>query len=167
MLYSSHADAGLRIRRHEGVELRARGLIRKEKNMAGQTYAEIQMKLELRRKALAANIDEVAHLEVPWKRLDVLLEQVRVLTAQQASLTASKQEVSKQIAELLRQGQFLATFLDAGLRQHFGNRAEKLVEFGLQPFRSKPRIRMVDADGNIVKKPRSKTPTSPTSPDTE
>jgi hypothetical protein len=135
--------------------------------MAGQTYAEIQKRLQLRSKALAANIDKVAHLEVPWKQLDSLLEQVNVLTAQQASLTASKQEVSKQIAELLRQGRFLATFLDAGFRQHFGNRAEKLVEFGLQPFRSQPRIREVDADGNTVKKSRSKKPKTPASPDIE
>jgi hypothetical protein len=146
---------------------RARGLVRKDKDMAGQTYAEIQKRLQLRSKALAANIDEVAHLEVPWKQLDSVLEQVEVLTTQQANLTASKQEVSKQIAELLRQGQFLVTFLDAGLRQHFGNRAEKLVAFGLQPFRSQPRIREVDADGNPVKKPRSKKPKAPASPDIE
>ena len=135
--------------------------------MAGQTYAEMQKRLKLRSKALAANIDEVAHLEVPLKQLDSVLEQVEVLTTQQADLTASKQEVSKQIAELLRQGLFLVTFLDAGLRQHFGNRAEKLVAFGLQPFRSQPRIREVDADGNPVKKPRSKKPKAPASPDIE
>ena len=135
--------------------------------MAGQTYAEIQKRLELRSKALAANSAELSHLEVPRVKLDALLGQVGELTAQQASLTASKQEVSKQIAELLRQGQFLVTFLDAGLRQHFGNRAEKLVAFGLQPFRSQPRIREVDADGNPVKKPRSKKPKAPASPDIE
>jgi len=135
--------------------------------MAGQTYAEIQKRLELRSKTLAENSDEVAHLEVPRKQLEALLEQVKALTTQQASLTASKQEVSKQIAELLRQGLFLVTFLDAGLRQHFGNRAEKLVAFGLQPFRSQPRIREVDADGNPVKKPRSKKPKAAAAPDIE
>lgn len=135
--------------------------------MAGQTYAEIQKRLELWSKALAANSEEIAHLEGPRKQLEALLEQVKALTARQASLTASKQEVSKQLAELHRQGRFLDTFLAAGLRQHYGNRTEKLVEFGLQPFRSQPRIREVDADGNIVKKPRSKKPKAPASPDNE
>lgn len=119
--------------------------------MAGKPYAVIQKKLELKSKALAANSAELAHLEVPRARLDAVLDGVKDLTAQQASLTARKQEVSKRLAELLRDGEKLMTFLDAGIRQHYGNRSEKLVEFGLQPFRSQPRIRLVGPDGEPLK----------------
>ena len=119
--------------------------------MAGQNRAGIQKKSELRSKALAANRNELPHLEVPLNKLDVLLGQAKDLTAQQASLTASKQEVSKRLTAVLREVQFLNTFLDAGIREHYGNRAEKLVEFGLQPFRSQPRIRLVGPDGKPVK----------------
>jgi hypothetical protein len=119
--------------------------------MAAQTYAEIRNRLELRSKALASNSGELSHLEVPRGKLDALPDQVKDLTAQQASLSASKQEVSKRLAELLREGLFLLTFLDAGVKQHYGNRSEKLTEFGLQPFRSQPRIRLVGPDGKPLK----------------
>lgn len=39
-----------------------------------------------------------------------------------------------------------------GKREHYGNRAEKLVEFGLRPFRSQPRVRLVGPDGKPVKR---------------
>lgn len=120
--------------------------------MAGQTYAEIQKKSELQSKALVANSDEVPHLTLPVGKLETLLGQAKDLTAQQASLTASKQEVSKRLAEVMREIRFLSTFLDVGIREHFGNRSEKLVEFGLQPFRSQPRIRLVGPDGKPVKR---------------
>lgn len=131
--------------------------------MAAQTYAEIRKRLELRSKALAANSSELSHMEVPRGKLDALLEQVKDLTAQQASLAASKQEVSKRLAELLREGLFLLSFLDAGVKHHYGNRSEKLVEFGLQPFRSQPRIRVVDEDGKPVKR-GSRKPELPETP---
>jgi len=120
--------------------------------MPYQTYAVTRKKLELRSKALAANIEQIPHLEAPLARLDVLLALLKDLTAQQASLTASRQEVSKQIAELNDEAQKLMTFLDVGVKQHYGNRSEKLVEFGQQPFRSKPRIRRVGPDGKPLKR---------------
>jgi hypothetical protein len=33
-----------------------------------------------------------------------------------------------------------------------GNQSEKLVEFGVKPFRSAPRVRLVGPDGQPVKK---------------
>ncbi len=120
--------------------------------MPYQTYAVTQKKLELRSKSLAANIEELPHLEAPLARLDALLALLKNLTAQQASLTAARQEVSKQIAERTDEAQKLMTFLDVGVKQHYGNRSEKLVEFGQQPFRSKPRIRRVGPDGKPLKR---------------
>jgi len=73
------------------------------------------------------------------------------LTTEQANLTAKKQDVSKRIADLAREGNALVNVLDVTLRQHYGNRAEKLAEFGLQPFRSRPRIVRVGPDGKRLK----------------
>jgi len=120
--------------------------------MAGKTYAVIQKSLDLRSKALAANSVELPQLEISRGKLDGLLGEVKDLTAQQASLTASKQEVSKRLAELMRDGEILRGFLDAGVKEHYGNRSEKLVEFGLQPFRPQPRIRLVGPDGKPLKR---------------
>jgi hypothetical protein len=134
----------------------------RRKDMAGRTYPVIQKKLELRSKALAANREELSHLEVPRGQLDGLLGEVKDLTAQQASLAASKQDVSKRLAKLMRDGEVLMSFVDAGIKQHYGNQSEKLVEFGLQPFRPRPRVRLVGPDGELVK-PTSVT-TEPSAP---
>ena len=119
--------------------------------MGSRTYPVIQKRLELKSKALAANREELFHLEVPLVKLDGVLVEVKDLTAQQASLAAAKQDVSKRLATLMREGEVLMAFVDAGIKQHYGNRSEKLVEFGLQPFRPRPRIRLVGPDGETVK----------------
>ena len=87
--------------------------------------------------ALLANIAELPHLEVPRAKLQALLEEVRTLVSQQDVHTASKQQVSQRLKVLLADGKKLATFLRTGIKEHFGNRNEKLVEFNVQPFRRK------------------------------
>jgi hypothetical protein len=70
---------------------------------------------------------------------------------QQAALTASKQDASKQFRDLIVEGQRLATGMTRFLQQNYGTRSEKLAEFGLQPFRGR--------------KPRTaKNPVPPTTP---
>lgn len=89
--------------------------------------------------ALAANIKELPHLEAHRALLVAMLAQVQEISAQQAAMAASKQEATKRLRELFGEGRKLATFLRAGIRQHYGNRSEKLVEFDLQPFRARVR----------------------------
>jgi hypothetical protein len=125
-------------------------------------YAVTQKKAELRSKALATNSAELPQLELSRLRLESLMGQLKDLTAQQASLTASKQEVCRRLAEVVNEVQKLMTFLDFGVKEHYGNRAEKLVEFGLQPFRSQPRVRLVGPDGQPLK-PRPVKPAPPAS----
>lgn len=86
-----------------------------------------------------ANTGDVDHLEKHLGKLETFMIQVDEIEKQQALLTASKQEASKQLRTLLVDGSKVATFIKAGLREHYGHRAEKLVEFGLQPFRGRPR----------------------------
>lgn len=69
---------------------------------------------------------------------------------QQAALTAQKQEVSKALGEIINESRKMMTFLDTGLRLHYGNRSERLVAFGQQPFRSQPRVRIVGPDGRPI-----------------
>jgi len=120
--------------------------------MPYQKYSIVLQKLELRSKALATNIEETPELAVSLATLDGFLASLRELTTEQARLTAAKQDVSQRIAELIDKAQKLLTFLDLGVKQHYGNRAEKLVEYGVQPFRSKPRTRRVGPDGKPLKK---------------
>lgn len=107
--------------------------------MARDRQAETVREWRMLVKSGKSNTGDVVHLEGHIDRLDVFLTQVDDIEKQQAALTASKQEASKQLRALLVEGTKVATFIKAGLREQYGRRAEKLVEFGLQPFRGRPR----------------------------
>lgn len=107
--------------------------------MARETYGETLNGWQELATSLAANSGELSHLEAHRARLAELLAQAQALSTQQAALTASKQEVTKSLAGVLDEGKKLSTFLRVGVKQHYGNRAEKLVEFGLRPFRRRRR----------------------------
>jgi hypothetical protein len=86
---------------------------------------------------LAANGDDLKHLEISRARLAAIAAQAEAMKKQQAAQRAAKQEATKQLQEMLSEGQRLATLLRQAVKQHYGIRAEKLTEFGLQPFRGR------------------------------
>jgi hypothetical protein len=85
----------------------------------------------------AANASELPQLELLRVALEKLLQEARDLTKQQGALQAGKQESSQRLQTVMKEGKKLATVMRGGLKQHYGNRSEKLVEFGLQPFRGR------------------------------
>lgn len=85
--------------------------------------------------SLAANAADLPHLEAHRARLAELLTQVQDLGNQQAALTATKQEVTKQLQAALAEARTVSAFLRTGVREKYGKDSEKLVEFGLRPFR--------------------------------
>lgn len=89
--------------------------------------------------SLEANAKDFPHLEESRQQLMSMLAQARELAAQQAVHAASKQESSKRLQALLVDGKAMAAFLRTGIRQRYGKRAEKLVEFNLSPFRGRRR----------------------------
>jgi type II secretory pathway component PulF len=106
--------------------------------------------------AIEANAAELGHLEVPRVKLGGLLAQAEEINKQHKALTASKLEASRQLKLLMTEGQRLSNALRTMLREHYGIRAEKLAEFGLQPFRGRNR--------KSKKAPAEPTPTEPTNP---
>jgi hypothetical protein len=86
-------------------------------------------------KPRANNQGELLHLDGHWTKLESVLTQIDAIDAEQARLTAAKQEKTGQLNVLIAEGRKIATFLKAGLREHYGRRAEKLAEYGMQPFR--------------------------------
>ena len=88
---------------------------------------------------LEANKQDLPHLETHRALLAGMVAQARGISAQQAAMAASKQEATKRLQALLVEGRKLATFLRTGVRQQYGNRSEKLVEFDLQPLRARTR----------------------------
>jgi hypothetical protein len=89
--------------------------------------------------ALQVNQPDLPHLETHRAQLDVLVGQAVDLFQSQAALAASKQGVSQQLIDLTAECGRLATVLRFSLKQFYGPRSEKLVEFGIQPFRGRTR----------------------------
>lgn len=87
--------------------------------------------------ALAANSGDLPNLQGSIAQLTALLTQAQEAAKQQAVLAAGKQEASKQLNTFVTEGERLATVLQLAVKQHYGIRAEKLTEFGLQPFRGR------------------------------
>jgi paraquat-inducible protein B len=98
--------------------------------------------------SLEANAGDFPQLETYRAQLKTMLDAAREAATQQAALAAEKQETTQRLQSALAEGRKLANFLRNGVRQRYGNRSEKLVEFGLRPFRSRVRALLP-----VVKKP--------------
>jgi hypothetical protein len=96
-------------------------------------------KLQRLSAALNANGADLPQFEGSRAQLAALLAQAQEMAKQQAAATAVKQEASQQLKTLLTEGERLGTVLQLAVKQHYGIRAEKLAEFGMQPFRGRPR----------------------------
>ncbi len=89
--------------------------------------------------ALHENEADLPSLSLASAQLGTLVGQAGDLFQQQAALSASRQAVSQQLIDLMSECDRLSTVVRFTLKQHYGPRSEKLVEFGIQPFR--PRVR--------------------------
>ncbi|MEA2600950.1 MAG: hypothetical protein QOF89_1942 [Acidobacteriota bacterium] len=114
--------------------------------------------------ALAANSSELTHLEASRLKLGSIGDQAQDTAKRQAALRAEKQELSKQLKTLLVEGTRLANVLRKAVLAHYGIRAEKLAEFGLQPFRGRTRKAQTTPEGPQTPTPTSSTPAHATPP---
>jgi hypothetical protein len=124
-----------------------------------KTYAGVLGDLQRFHARMEGSAAEIPHLEAPRTRLGTALSRAQELLKQQSTLAAAKQEASQELRTLIVEGQRLANAMRAMMKSHFGIRAEKLVEFGLQPFRGKARKAKPTPDA-----PEGPTPDTPTSP---
>ena len=88
---------------------------------------------------LNGNREELQHLEPSRVRFEAVIGQIAEAADRQALHTAGKQEASQQLQTFLQEGERLATVLQLAVKHHYGIRSEKLVDFGLKPFRGRPR----------------------------
>ncbi len=103
------------------------------------SYAEVVTGWEKELIAAERNSGDLPHSQIPREKLQSVLLEIRGVAAEQAALTASKQEATKRIYTLLARGRKISTLLRTIVREHYGNRSEKLAEFGIQPLRGRPR----------------------------
>jgi len=110
--------------------------------MARKTNTQAETRDDWRRliPPLVANAVDIPHLEAPRIKLEGIITETGELLLLQADLTAKKQETSKRLGVLIADGRQLAAFLRVGVKQHYGNRSEKLSAFNLQPFRGRKTV---------------------------
>jgi hypothetical protein len=99
---------------------------------------------------MEANKEQLPQLEPFRQKLGDIVTRSLDVSKQQATFTASKQQASKELRQFLTEGQRVADVIRTVVRDHFGPREEKIVEFGVQPFR-----------GRKVKTPTETPPTIP------
>jgi hypothetical protein len=89
--------------------------------------------------SMEVNPEDFKTLETYRAKLKSMLDTARESSAHQAAMEAAKQEATRSLRELLVEGRKLATFLRGGVKQRYGDKSEKLVEFGLAPARPRTR----------------------------
>lgn len=109
---------------------------------------------------LENNAADLPHAEVPKNELAAMLARAQGISLEQAALTATKQEKSKQLKDVMIEGQRLANALRVLVRQRYGIRAEKLVEFDLQPFRGRKRKAKPEPEVEAMAKAKQDEPAS-------
>ncbi len=101
------------------------------------TYKGILGDWEQLHQMLVENKADLPHLEGSRLKLEELLKQGLEIAAKQAMLRAEKQDASQRMKAVVADGQLLVTVLRKAVRQHFGVRSEKLIAYGIQPFRGR------------------------------
>ena len=101
------------------------------------TYAGLLGSTTALTTALARNAADLPHLELTRTKLDQLLADTAATVQQQKTVASTKQDLSKKLKKQITEGQRLVTALQKLLKQNYGIDSEKLVEFGMQPFRGR------------------------------
>ncbi|HET9226873.1 MAG TPA: hypothetical protein VFR31_09410 [Thermoanaerobaculia bacterium] len=89
--------------------------------------------------AVTSKREELPQLEINLPPLREKSQRVRELFARQAALTAARLEVTKELNQLIKEGNALVDFIKTGARAHYGKDSDRLIEFGIKPFRSRAR----------------------------
>jgi hypothetical protein len=113
--------------------------------------------------ALTARAAEVPQLEASRRKLEQLVAQYREVLPRHKELTASKQELSQQLEQLSNEARKVATVLKVSVKEHFGSRSERLLEFGIPPFRGLSRKKGDPEAASRKSTAQTLTPPSPVS----
>ena len=93
--------------------------------------------------AVIANASDLPQAAIPLAALDRIITETDQILVDQAAFRASKQVTSQRLQTLFEQGDKLTTVLKVLVKQHYGNGSDKLVEFGIQPLRTRPKPTVV------------------------
>jgi hypothetical protein len=107
-----------------------------------KSFAAVTASWEQLLSAVEANRDELPQVETFRVQLEACLDDLRAAHAQRAALEANRLRATRDLKIALDQGTALASRLRAWARGQYGNRGDKLIEFGMKPrCKRKPRGR--------------------------
>lgn len=89
--------------------------------------------------AYVANASELQSVEALSRQLTETLTQVQEYGLQEKARRADRQQFTKLRQETIQRGKEIASRLRAGIKAVYGGKSEKLVEFGISPFRRRVR----------------------------
>jgi len=85
--------------------------------------------------AFRANPPAVIGVEPMLQDFETLLAELRSLGIQQDAQTAAVQQTSQDLDARVKRGTLLASRLRSAAKAFYGDRTEKVIEFGMRPFR--------------------------------
>lgn len=89
--------------------------------------------------AYVANASELQSVESLSQELTTTLAELQELGVQEKASRSERQQFTKRRQEAMARGKELASRLRAGVKSVYGPKSEKLVEFGVKPFRRRTR----------------------------
>jgi hypothetical protein len=123
-----------------------------------KTYNGVLGRWERLNQMMETNKEDLPILEPGRQEFAKVLTAAREAAQRQAVHTAGKQDASKQLKDFITEGERMATMLTQGLKTRYGIRSEKLAEFGVQPFRGRPRKAKPEPEAPAPPKPGDPTP---------
>ena len=107
--------------------------------MPRTSFADVVLDWEKLTAACQANAADLPGLEPILRELQTLLAETQALGKQQDAQKAAVQQTTLEIRERVTRGRLLATRLRDGVKSFYGTRTEKVIEFGVRPFRKRVR----------------------------
>jgi hypothetical protein len=87
--------------------------------------------------AVTVNKDDLPYIETYKQQLEVEMAGARAASIRQSASQAEAQQASRDLEGFLTRGHDLANRMRAGIKTRYGNKGEKLKEFGMKVFRGR------------------------------
>jgi hypothetical protein len=98
---------------------------------------------------------ELPNMDVYKNALDQLLGSAKDGLALAAARVGIKQQETQDRQTLMKQGKEAASKLRSAIKAHFGLKSERLLQYGIQPIRNRPK-----KNASVKEKPTPETPAS-------
>jgi hypothetical protein len=107
--------------------------------MPKTSYAKMLRDWEVLLTKVSANKADLPFVEDYRAQLEVELNGAKETIEKQTAMQAAFQNETRNLEKFLERGKALAVNIRAGVVTRYGNRSEKLIEFGMRPVRSRRR----------------------------